>query len=375
MLKILHTGDIHLDSPFSHLDERRAELRRSEARASFSAVMAYARTNGVDLVLIAGDLFDREYVTRETVALLERELSRLPCPVVISPGNHDCACAGSVWERMNFPENVHIFRRPETEKFSFDALGTDVYGYAFAAPEMAECPLSGHHADDPGRINLICAHGDTSSPLSRYCPITRAVLRDFGADYAALGHIHNPGAIECRDGTVSAYCGCLEARAPDETGEKGVILAEIVKEDGVANVRAGRLRFSKRRYESAVIDVSGADSLGEIEERIAAAVAEEKYGEDTLLRVTLRGAVAPALVVDTQALEARFPQLFDVKIVDDTAPALSMRELENDRTVRGEFCRALLSVIENGTPRERRIAVMALRSGLAAMAGESIGGI
>lgn len=375
MLKILHTGDIHLDSPFSHLDERRAEIRRREVREAFSDAMTYARENGVDLVLIAGDVFDGEFVTRETAAWLQRELAALRCPVVIAPGNHDCRSPSSVWARTEFPENVRIFRTAETEKFSFDDLRCDVYGYAFTAPELTECPLSGRTVDDPARINLICAHGDTSSPLSRYCPITRAVLRDFGADYAALGHIHNPGAIVCRDGTVSAYCGSLEARAPDETGEHGAIVAEIEKEDGTANVRTERIRFSRRRYESLTVDVTGADTFSSVEEKLARAASDAGCGEDTLLRAELRGAVAPGLVVDTKALEESLPGLFAVRVTDATAPALSMRELENDRTVRGEFCRALLEKIESGSPRERRIATMALRCGLAAMSGEEIGGV
>ena len=36
MLKILHTADIHLDSPFSGLDPRSAELRRNELAGQVS---------------------------------------------------------------------------------------------------------------------------------------------------------------------------------------------------------------------------------------------------------------------------------------------------------------------------------------------------
>ena len=70
MLRILHTGDIHLDSPFSKLDPRLAEQRRQELRRTFVSAMQYAKDKQVDLVLIAGDLFDHGFVTRETMALL-----------------------------------------------------------------------------------------------------------------------------------------------------------------------------------------------------------------------------------------------------------------------------------------------------------------
>ena len=91
MIKIMHTGDIHLDSPFSSLTSRQAEVRRNELRAAFTSMMTYAKMNNTDLLLIAGDVFDAEYVTRETVSLLCREFENYKKPIFISPGNHDPA--------------------------------------------------------------------------------------------------------------------------------------------------------------------------------------------------------------------------------------------------------------------------------------------
>ncbi len=372
MLKILHAADLHLDSPFSALDERRAEMRRGELRAAYQAMIAYAVQQKVDLVLLAGDLFDTEFVTRETLAVLTDGLGRLGCPVVIAPGNHDCAGPGSIWQKDIFPDNVFIFRSPSLESFSFDALGAQVHGYAFTEPELMVCPLDGHTAGDPSRIQLLCAHGDLGAPVSRYAPLPRAALSAFGADYAALGHVHNPGEIEMIGGTVAAYSGCLEGRAPDEIGPKGAVLCEIEKSDGHAEVHASRIRFSRRRYEAAEVDCTGAQSLLAIREKIAAAVREAGWGEDTLGRVTLRGALPPSLVIDTGTLSSQFPALFSLTVEDETSPLLGDEEYRGDRTVRGCFYRAMAEKIEHGTPRERKIAAMALRYGLAAIAGENI---
>lgn len=372
MLKILHTGDIHLDSPFSRLDARRAEIRRGELRASFSAMMRFAREHAVDLILIAGDLFDNESVTRETVALLTREFSLFGGKIVISPGNHDCVTPGGVWEKTAFPENVFVFREPALTRFSFDDLQTDVYGCAFVSPERTDSPLSGARIADPSRINLLCIHGDTSSPLSHYGPLTKAEILGFGAEYAALGHIHNPGEIVTTGSAAYGYCGCLEGRGPDEVGLKGAVLVEISKNAGTANLRTRRIRFSRRRYEQAEIDCTGAGTLTAIEAAIAAEIERRGFGEDTLLRATLTGAVAPSLVVDTRTLMARFPDLFDLEIRDRTTLQLTAGDFEGDRTVRGAFYRAMTEKIENGSPEEREIAVRALRYGLAAIAGENI---
>ena len=62
-LRILHTGDIHLDSPFSRLSLERSEERRAGMRETFHRLMALVRERKIDIALIAGDLFDGAYVT------------------------------------------------------------------------------------------------------------------------------------------------------------------------------------------------------------------------------------------------------------------------------------------------------------------------
>ncbi len=369
-MKILHTGDVHLDSPFSRLDAAHAAARRDDLRAAFVRMMRFARESAVDMILIAGDLFEDTFVSRETTAMLSREFSAFGKPVVIAPGNHDSFCAGSIWEKNLFPENVYVFATSALTRFSFD--GVDVYGYAFTEPSMNFSPLSGVRVSNPSHINLLCAHGDLTSPLSVYCPLTRADIAAFGADYTALGHIHNPEDIVANGTRAYAYCGCLEGRGPDEVGMKGGVLVEIEKEGPVASVRAQRIRFSARRYERLEIDCTGADTLAFIEESLQREIEKHGFGADTLLRAALRGAVSPSLVIDSRTLQTRFSGLFSLEIRDETIPQLDADAFENDRTVRGAFWRAMREKIENAPPEEREIAVRALRYGLAAIAGENI---
>ena len=74
-MKILHTGDIHLDSAFSRPDSVGASSRRDELRKTFTRMMRYARENGIDMILIAGDLFEDSFISRETIAMMIREFS------------------------------------------------------------------------------------------------------------------------------------------------------------------------------------------------------------------------------------------------------------------------------------------------------------
>ncbi len=372
MLNVLHTGDIHLDSPFSRLDARGAALRREEIRAAFVAMMDYAKKSGVDLILIAGDLFDNAAVTKETLSLVQREFSLFDGPIVISPGNHDYYAPGSIYEVTPFSENVHIFREASLSVFSFPALHTDVYGYAFTAQKKEDSPLTGARVTDPEKINLACVHGELAVPLSPYGPLARRDILSFGADYVALGHIHNPEETVTENGVTFGYCGCLEGRGHDEEGVKGATAVTIEKTDGHSTVKTERIRFSRRRYESLSVDVSFAETLTDIENRLGAAIEKGGFSEDTLLRADLWGQLPPTLLLDTSALENRFPALFSLEIKDRTTPLLSPKDYENDRTVRGAFYRAMAEKIENGSPAERAVATRALRYGLAAIAGENV---
>lgn len=366
-MRILHMADLHLDSPFAGLDISRAERRRREMRETFSRMMRYAREAGVDMVVIAGDLFDSAFVTRETVALLCRELSALSCPVIITPGNHDPYTAGSVWEKTAFSENVHIFKESSLEKISFDSLGCDVYGYAFTSPYESECRVGGRVVD-ADKINLLVCHGDISSPISKYAPLPVAAIRAFGADYTALGHIHNPEATVAPLQGLGAYCGCPEGRDFGECGQKGALIVDITKD----TVKIQPVRFSKRVYAVHNVSVDGAENMATVSAAIDNCIRENGEGDEHLVRIILTGSVSPALVINTQALSENQRGLFHLEIEDATSPTWNAQFLSNDRGIRGELYRTLLPDLESEDGDTRKTASLALRYGLAALAGEDI---
>jgi len=87
MLKILHTADWHLGKrlqEFSRLEEQKEVLEE---------VIAIAEQENVDLVLLAGDIFDAFNPSHESIELLYRTLRRLSKngqrPIVAISGNHD----------------------------------------------------------------------------------------------------------------------------------------------------------------------------------------------------------------------------------------------------------------------------------------------
>ncbi len=374
MIKILHCADLHLDSPIRHRDLEKSRLRREELKSTFSSLVAYIRTAGIDICLIAGDLFDSEYVTGSTVELVRRELASVPsCRFVIAPGNHDPFCDGGVYSSVDFSDNVYIFKSQKLECFSFPELGADVYGYAFVKSTMDENPFAGKRPAHPERINLLCAHGDTSSPISSYCPITREDILSGGFDYVALGHIHTSPGIKKERGTWYGYSGCLEGRDFGEPGHHGAMVAAIEKEYGLCSVKVSGVRFSRRRYETCSVDLGGSADAYEADERIASVIRDRGYGGDTVLRIRLIGDVSPELEIDVEHIIRRFGGLvFELEVKDETVPIYDADYLSGDPSVRGEFYRKLLPLLRDGSSDERRTATEALRMGLAALRGEDI---
>lgn len=371
-MKILHCADLHLDSPFRSGNAEKSEVRRRELRGTFSSLILYIKTEKIPLALLAGDLFDSPFVTRETAAFFAKELASVPeCRFIIAPGNHDPYTPDSIYARVPFPQNVYIFREAALNKFSFPELGVDVYGYAFVTNRLESNPFAGRIPDSTETINLLCAHGDVGNPLSPYGPIPEKDIAEAGFDYCAFGHIHNSEGIKKTGNAYYAYSGCLEGRDFGETGHKGALVLDITKTCGLLSLKATPVRFSGRRYEGFDLDLSGIADSDTVRAKIKGLLTEKALGSDTLLRLTLRGSVSPALRLDTGALTATFaPQLFYLEILDNTLPLFDTASLEQDPTIRGAFFAAMRPHLENGSPDKRAEAARALRVGFAALYGE-----
>ncbi len=374
MVKVLHCADLHLDAPFVCGDARKSELRRSELLGSFSNMMNYVKMNGIDIVLISGDLFESENVTRDTVALVQREFAENPlCKFVISPGNHDPYTENGVYGRVEWPSNVYIFKNTSVTHFSFDELNTDVYGYAFTSKELEYNPFANIRPNSNSRINLLCAHGEITSSKQGSCPISVEDIRKSGFDYIALGHIHvGFDVVEKADDTYYAYSGCLEGRDFGECGIKGAFVCEFEKDRCELKADFKKVRFCKRHYEIEKINVFGAKNMSDILPEVKRVVEEKQYNRDTLLRVIFEGDISPELVISDASFSSVSEQLFHFEIVNNTRPFLDIESLESDPTIRGAFYEKLKPMLESEDENERNLAYSALKYGLSALGGNNV---
>lgn len=369
-IRLVHTADIHLDTPFSSINPRQAAQRCDELRSAFAALMMYVRVNNTDIVLIAGDLFDCDYATRDTVHLLQREFSaNHDTRFIIAPGNHDPFTSDSIYASAVFPDNVYIFKSSEVSCFSFDDIGVDVYGYAFTDRRMDKNPLTGFVPEDKenGRIRLLCAHCELGR-YGEYAPISEEELLNCGFDYAALGHIHNTEGILNSNNRYYGYCGCLEGRDFGECGYKGAISAVLHKGDKNFDASITGLRFSRRRYEKTECDLSGCHDSDAVYNKISDSLSQ--YGNDTILRLTLTGNIPSDVSISQNYIKNQLASgLYSLEICDNLSMPADVSALENDPTLRGEYYRVLKDFLNSDDDKTRQRAELALRMGLTALSG------
>ena len=95
MIKILHTADVHLDSPLKSLVLKDADLQstvKTATRSAFIKIVDTALVEEVSALLISGDLFDGAERSAKTAAFLTTQLDRLKAaeiPAFYIKGNHD----------------------------------------------------------------------------------------------------------------------------------------------------------------------------------------------------------------------------------------------------------------------------------------------
>lgn len=367
-VKVLHMADMHLEWPFVGMgaDSHRGRLRREELKEVFAAIVDLAIAEGVQLFLIAGDLFEHAHLTRATVRFLEQQFRRLgEIQVFISPGNHDPALPNSYYRSYPWPDNVHIFG-PQVGRVDLPELGAAVYGWGFTTWEVDRYQLGDLRIADPERINLVVVHGGDE----RYHPFRPADLGAIGADYIALGHIHKQGVVWEEAGRVIArYAGSPEALSFGEPGVHGVYIGEVTKQfNRLAFVPTGR-----REYLSCEVDVTGAATP---EELLAAvlAVDDDARRLQHCYRLTLVGAVDAELLIDLPVLQEQLaPHFYWLRLQDATEPDHDLAMLALERSARGLFVQRLLALeAAAGDDLERERVRRALQIGLAAFAEKGV---
>jgi len=342
MTCFIHTADWQVGKPFARIGDPHKRSLVQQARIDvLDRIGSLAQEHQARFVLVAGDLFDTNTPDRSTVAAACGAIGRIGVPVIVIPGNHDHAGAGSIWEQDFFlreqaalAPNMRILLNCEALELE-DAV-------------IYPCPLQrrSHVVDPtawlrnseafqtgaPDKPRIVMAHGsiqafhsddedETMGLSSNLLNIDRLPMDEI--DYVALGDWHGTKQINSK----TWYSGTPEIdRFPKGTdnqpGQTLVVNAQRGKNPIVDVVKTGRLN-----WQETVFELGSDDSIEPFKQQMNELVAQRTNAD--LLKLTLTGSLSITATSELDALlESYDARLLRLKLSNHTTIAPSEEELD-----------------------------------------------
>lgn len=353
-MKLIHCGDIHLDSRMeSNLPAAKARERNAEVCATFARMVSFAQQQGVEAVLIAGDLFDTGKGTGQTVDFVLNQVRSHPdMDFLYLRGNHD----EKTLPQKDLPRNLKTFGSEWTSYSYGDVVVTGVepdregWEHVYDTLNLPE-----------DKCNIVMLHGQVSTQPGQEM-IALPKLKNRAIDYLALGHIHSfqSGTLDSR-GSWN-YCGCLEGRGFDECGEKGFVLLHVENRQAKGEF----IPFSRRKLHEIPVDITGLTVITQILSAMEEACKDIDQGD--LVKFTLTGTFTLETQKDLRFLQKMLEDRFYfVKIKDESHLFLDRESYEHDISLKGEFIRMVLSSDKSVEEKEKIILW-----GIQALSGEEV---
>jgi DNA repair protein SbcD/Mre11 len=222
-MRILHTSDWHLGRSFHGEDLLAAQARFVDH------LVETVEAERVDLVVVAGDVYDRALPSVDAVELADDALHRLGTSrarVVITSGNHDSARRLGFNARLVDLAGVHL--RTDAGRVAEPVVVEDehgsvaVYGIPYLEPDVLtrawDLPVRSHQAVMSAALDRVRADLATRPTGTRSVVLAHAFVagglpseseRDIsvggvsvvplelfdGLDYTALGHLHGRATL------------------------------------------------------------------------------------------------------------------------------------------------------------------------------------
>lgn len=372
-MRILHAADLHLAPRLDYIDDpaRRASRREDFARQA-DRLPQLVREHGCELVLLAGDLFDRDLPALPEAGRLASALAECDVPVLVVPGTHDPWRPGGVWDRA-WPANVTVFTE---DRWNVQPVGEcSIYALASRGRPLGRALFSGLPAAAAGaRFHVGLVHASLlwaevkRKVDAKNFPFEEAELDGLALDYLALGDHHRTRSVR-RAGAqrplLAAYPGSPEGLAfdPAEAGDRHMLVVDL--DEAGASVTPVKTNTREIHLEEIDLAALEGDSPGDMAEAVRRRLAAAA-GAERLARFDLGGVLGAPHSLDLPALElAGRDGYFALELRDRTRTLPALGGEAN--TIRAAFERRLRKRLEAADADDRETVELALRFGLQAL--------
>lgn len=360
MPNIIHAADLHIGAKFEFLPPESAAQAIRLQLTALKALVEHAASSAADALLIAGDLFDTPEVRPQISSVVFSILSKCPCPIFLSPGNHDYYHAASPYATQPLPSNLHVFTSRTLTPVALADGSTVIWGAAFQ-DNKASIPLDVRL--DPFKLNICLLHGELGGN-SGYNAISESAVISSRFDYIALGHNHRFSGV-FRIGETALSCpGCFSATASNETGVKGYLSGKIDKSIAALTLHPS----GTAQFEDVSLSISGLSDDTALAEALFPLLPTPT--EHICLTVHLTGTrmYEPNLEALSRSLQKTF---LHAQVFDESAAMQDPYRYKDEDGLRGTVTRDFMHRISENSHDEQTYAKLslALEYALAALEG------
>ena len=277
-MRIFHLSDLHIGLRLMNHDLTEDQVY------IFEQIASLAKEYHPDVIVIAGDIYDKTIPSAEAVELFDDLIRKLTetlpeCEIMMISGNHDSAKRVNVFRSVLKKQHIHMIGEPPVrpdehiEQVTLEDAYGKVHFYLLPFVRSSMVRLITGEDEDGGMLsyneavhrlidreqiadedrNVLVSHqfylpaGTSAEEVERMdseiCTVGNIdevrsdILERF--DYAALGHIHKPMKV---GGDQWRYCGTPIPCSVTEAGQKkGIIMVDLA-EKGVVQTQVLPLR-------------------------------------------------------------------------------------------------------------------------------------
>lgn len=299
-VRFLQCAGCRFDSPSWDGPDEWITQRNKDLWQTFEVALSMCQAEKVDFLFLTGDLFEQEYVRKETVERVAKSLAMLKnTKVFITPGERDPLVMTSAYRLAVWPNNVHIFSGGISSVI-IPSRNVTIYGAGWTAYHQEATFLERFELTRDGTIPIMLLHAELKSIKNTegFIPILPEHIASSGLAYLALGHREEWSGLQKAGETVWTDSGFLEARSFCESGPHGVIMGEVEQD----TVRIEFRELGKRHYIEKSFAIQTPEVL--ISKLLSETSPEERQRD--LFRVKLEGPVrnVESVVLQLQKLLA-----------------------------------------------------------------------
>ncbi|OFN34725.1 DNA repair exonuclease [Corynebacterium sp. HMSC072A04] len=280
----IHTSDFQLGMTRWFLSPAAQSRFDDDREAAVLRLGELATETGAEFIVVAGDVFEHNSLSKSTLLRAKDMFKRLPVPVYLLPGNHDPLVADSIFFN-SFADNVHVIA--DSEPIAVRP-GVEIVGAPYLSKranyDLVRRALEPLPPAEEGAVRIAVGHGQVESRAgegedSDADTIDLAFVEeclDKGViDYLALGDTHSTESLG-RSGKVW-FSGSPETTAfDDRERDSGNALVVTVEGDRVDVVKHRVGRWDFRAIDAdidSMEDVEGfLEQLDAVPEKIRTAV-------------------------------------------------------------------------------------------------------